>query len=353
LAASCLFVQPSLAACERDMALAEVMSRAERAQASPADWARDKFALARAHCGDAALGGMPAGDTRFSGTSAADARFSGTPAGATRLSGTPAGATGSSDKPAAQDERPREARQLSLYATPARVTPTARVSGAPSRGPSSLASSTPTDGAAERGASPSPVRGVTPRRHAPRPALVPARAPSKTTLRVQSLADTMARAAARHRLDPLLLHAIASVESNHDATARSPAGAIGVMQVMPETARRFGVMQPERMLHHPTVNINVGAAYLGTLALHYENNLELMLAAYNAGEGAVERYGNRIPPYAETQNYVRRVVDRYEELQVHRRAGRITTRVDTMTQVGGWPAQESSSTSPRRHARSL
>ena len=130
----------------------------------------------------------------------------------------------------------------------------------------------------------------------------------------------MSRAATRYRLDPLLLHAIASVESNHHASARSSAGAIGVMQVMPDTARRFGVREPERDLHDPAINIEVGAAYLSDLRTQYENNLKLMLAAYNAGEGAVQRYGNRVPPYAETQNYVKRVIRMYGAL--HRRTGR-------------------------------
>ncbi len=135
------------------------------------------------------------------------------------------------------------------------------------------------------------------------------------TARVQSLAQPITEAARRHRLDPLLLHAVAHVESRHDTRARSPAGALGVMQVMPDTARRFGVVDPARSLHHQDLNLDVGAAYLANLSRRFGNDLPLVLAAYNAGEGAVERYGNRVPPFRETRNYVRQVLDTYEHLR--------------------------------------
>jgi soluble lytic murein transglycosylase-like protein len=185
----------------------------------------------------------------------------------------------------------------------------------------------------------------------PPTAPLPVRTPSTTTLRVQALADTMSRAATRYRLDPLLLHAIASVESNHNTSARSSAGAIGVMQVMPDTARRFGVREPERELHDPAINIDVSAAYLSGLRSQYENNLPLMLAAYNAGEGAVERHGYRVPPYAETQKYVRRVLNMYDQL--HRRTGRGAPRVHATAHVGGAPVVLSAPTLARPDDQAL
>ncbi len=260
IAALGVIAGPAVAACEREVDLAALVIHAGRGHAGSAT---DKFALVREQCGDV---------TQVTTSAAA------------------AGA--------------REARQLSLYSTPAHTTPStgAGDSTPRSHGPSSMAS----------------VLGGGQRRQTEL-GLIPPHRPSKVALRVQALADTVTRAAARYRLDPLLLHAIASVESNHDTSARSSAGALGVMQVMPHTARRFGVQHPERTLHDPTVNIDVSAAYLSALQEKFENNLRLMLAAYNAGEGAVQRYGNRVPPYAETQNYVRRVLDTYTHLQ--RRAG--------------------------------
>ena len=133
-------------------------------------------------------------------------------------------------------------------------------------------------------------------------------------LRALSLAPSIDAVARKHDIDPLLLHAIAHVESRHDPAARSHAGALGVMQVMPATARRFGVVE-KQALHLPDTNLEVSAAYLKTLQKRFGLDLPLVLAAYNAGEGAVERYGRRIPPYAETRDYVQRVLQHYELLQ--------------------------------------
>ena len=119
------------------------------------------------------------------------------------------------------------------------------------------------------------------------------------------------------------------------------------MQVMPDTARRFGVREPERDLHDPAINIEVGAAYLSDLRTQYENNLKLMLAAYNAGEGAVQRYGNRVPPYAETQNYVKRVIRMYGAL--HRRTGRQAPAVVSV--VAAWLFQRSITRLPLTYSR--
>lgn len=102
-------------------------------------------------------------------------------------------------------------------------------------------------------------------------------------------------------LSPAILKAVAQVESDFNPDAVSPVGAIGVMQLMPGTARELGVNP-----YNPTANILGGAKYLSQLLDQFHHHLALALAAYNAGPGAVERYGG-IPPYAETQAYVKRV----------------------------------------------
>ncbi len=133
--------------------------------------------------------------------------------------------------------------------------------------------------------------------------------------RAIELVPSVRQVAASYDIDPLLLHAIAHVESRHNVDAVSPAGARGVMQVMPATARRFGVRNPATDLHDPRLNLEVSSAYLKTLQGYYGNNLPLVLAAYNAGEGAVAKYGQRIPPYRETQAYVRDVMAHYAALK--------------------------------------
>lgn len=116
-------------------------------------------------------------------------------------------------------------------------------------------------------------------------------------------------AAARvYQLEPALLHAVISAESGYDALARSPRGARGLMQLMPDTARRYGVDDPL----DPEQNIYGGAAYLRDLLTLFGNDLKLALAAYNAGEGSVLEYGNRIPPYRETTQYVPKVLSYYK-----------------------------------------
>ena len=133
--------------------------------------------------------------------------------------------------------------------------------------------------------------------------------------RVFALAPGVLAAARAYDIDPLLLHAIAHVESRHDTHARSGAGALGLLQVMPATARRFGVEHPDSALLDPGVNLSVGAAYLKFLQARFGNDLPLVLAAYNAGEGAVERHGGQVPPFAETQGYVRQVLAEYRALR--------------------------------------
>ena len=109
-------------------------------------------------------------------------------------------------------------------------------------------------------------------------------------------------------LDPLLIESMIRQESGFRPDAVSPVGAQGLMQLMPETAERFGL--PRGVRHHPEPNLRAGMRYLKGLLNTFDQDVALALAAYNAGEGAVARYGRRIPPYPETQTYVRRVTDR-------------------------------------------
>ena len=130
----------------------------------------------------------------------------------------------------------------------------------------------------------------------------------------------MRDAAKTYRIDFELLQALIVAESGFDPLAVSPKGAIGLMQLMPDTAKRFGVNADkknsvEQKLRDPKTNINAGAKYLRTLINMFPGQMELAIASYNAGEGAVQKYGNKIPPYKETQNYVKTVVQTYLALK--------------------------------------
>lgn len=120
------------------------------------------------------------------------------------------------------------------------------------------------------------------------------------------------KAAERYKLRPELLHAVVRVESLYDPNAKSKAGAVGLMQLMPETAKRYGVGNRR----DPEANVNGGAQYLRDLLERYQYDVRLALAAYNAGESAVSRYGETVPPYPETQNYVRKVLGFYQDAVV-------------------------------------
>jgi soluble lytic murein transglycosylase-like protein len=124
--------------------------------------------------------------------------------------------------------------------------------------------------------------------------------------------DSIVSSAARQfRHDVRLLKAIIQVESNFNPGAVSNKGAIGLMQVMPATGKRLGVEDPGTQLFDPATNVNAGAKYLRYLMDMFADQPTLAIAAYNAGEGAVERYNRRIPPFRETQDYVRRVLAHY------------------------------------------
>jgi soluble lytic murein transglycosylase-like protein len=122
------------------------------------------------------------------------------------------------------------------------------------------------------------------------------------------IADAVVRIAAEHSLPPQLIHSVIKVESNYNPYAVSHKGAQGLMQLVPATAKRFGVSNA----FNPIENIQGGAKYLRYLLNLYEDNYPLALAAYNAGEAAVARYGG-IPPFAETQNYVIQVRKRLDQ----------------------------------------
>lgn len=117
---------------------------------------------------------------------------------------------------------------------------------------------------------------------------------------------TIHRLASQYNVDPHLVRAIIAVESNFNPRAVSRAGALGLMQLMPQTAARYQVENP----FNPEANIEGGIRYLRDLLQLFPGDLRLVLAAYNAGEGAVQQYGG-IPPYPETQQYVTRVITLY------------------------------------------
>lgn len=119
------------------------------------------------------------------------------------------------------------------------------------------------------------------------------------------------QAARRSNLDPALVHAVIHVESRYQAQAVSPKGAVGLMQLMPTTARQYGVADSR----DPAANIAGGARYLRDLLAMFNNDLTMAVAAYNAGPQSVIRNGNAVPPYRETQRYVPKVLSLYQRNQ--------------------------------------
>jgi hypothetical protein len=126
--------------------------------------------------------------------------------------------------------------------------------------------------------------------------------------RYSAIIDNAART---HGVDAALVHAVITAESGYNPRALSRTGAQGLMQLMPDTARRYGVANP----WDPVDNIWGGVRYLKDLLAMFQGNVELAVAGYNAGENAVVRYGNRIPPYAETVHYVPKVIGLFRKFQ--------------------------------------
>lgn len=135
--------------------------------------------------------------------------------------------------------------------------------------------------------------------------------PEKAGVGMRRHARQIELAAAEQGLEPALVHAVIQVESGYDARAVSPKGATGLMQLMPSTARRLGVVDSR----DPLANLRGGTRYLRDLLATFGGNLSLALAAYNAGEAAVRRHAMSIPPYAETTAYVHAVLRRYALLK--------------------------------------
>jgi soluble lytic murein transglycosylase-like protein len=159
----------------------------------------------------------------------------------------------------------------------------------------------------------------------PRPVAVPT-APSRliaffeVSPAYKQVKHHLREASLQHGVDYELLQALIATESGFDAAAVSPKGAVGLMQIMPATAERYGVkgdarMPVNRKLTDARTNIRTGARYLGDLIRMFPGRLDLALAAYNAGEGAVQRAGNQVPNYRETQNYVKTVLHLYGTLK--------------------------------------
>jgi soluble lytic murein transglycosylase-like protein len=129
--------------------------------------------------------------------------------------------------------------------------------------------------------------------------------------RLVPIIDSAAKA---HGVDPKLIHAVIRAESGYNANAVSSKGAVGLMQLIPATAQRYGV----RDSYDPAQNLAGGVRYLRDLLTMFNGNLELAIAGYNAGENAVVRAGNRIPPYPETMAYVPKVLSFYRSPDVRR-----------------------------------
>ena len=152
-------------------------------------------------------------------------------------------------------------------------------------------------------------------------------------------ASQIQAAAMANNVDAALIRAVISVESGYNPSAVSRAGAVGLMQLMPETAERYNVTDR----HDPEQNIHGGTQYLRDLLRMFNNDLHLAIAAYNAGEQAVMKYGNRIPPYRETLAYVPKVMKFYERFSTGNVAAAKSggKRVSTAMRKKGTPARVS------------
>jgi soluble lytic murein transglycosylase-like protein len=148
-----------------------------------------------------------------------------------------------------------------------------------------------------------------------RPGVTPVPPSDRSLERFTRYDDTIVQAATLYQIPVELVRAVIKIESDYDPRAVSSAGAQGLMQLMPETALRMQI----RDSFDPRLNILAGTRYLRVLANHFNGDLELTIAGYNAGEGAVMRYGG-IPPYEETQNYVLKVLFYYHRYRTLRDA---------------------------------
>lgn len=140
-------------------------------------------------------------------------------------------------------------------------------------------------------------------------------------------------AAAEAGISPFLLKAVVHQESTGKWWVVSPKGARGLTQLMPFTARRFGV----RDIFDPVQNLRGGARYLRYLLDYFKGDVRLALAGYNAGEGAVDKYGKRIPPYAETQNYVARIYPRFVTMATEGRSSVVQTSLRPAASIAAVP----------------
>ena len=152
--------------------------------------------------------------------------------------------------------------------------------------------------------------------------------PVSSNLVASSWDGEIARVANKHQLDPDLVRAVVRVESNFNPYAVSPKGAKGLMQLIPSTARRFGVSN----IFDPRANLDGGVSYLKYLMNMFGGDLKLSLAAYNAGENAVDRH-NGVPPYAETRNYLRKIAQIYPFPSVGQVAVEIEKAVEIVKSV--------------------
>jgi len=183
--------------------------------------------------------------------------------------------------------------------------------------PLPLAAAAPVKGAAQAGAN-AGVTAISQPLAAGSQTLIPGRgfrAPASKILKGQTTGDQkidwlIVSAANYHGIEPLLLYSVMCQESAFNGQAISHKGASGLMQLMPATAARFGVTN----IFDPQQNIYAGAQYLRFLLDTFDGDVNLALAGYNAGENAVKRYGNAVPPYPETINYVRKIRRRYQDL---------------------------------------
>ncbi len=147
---------------------------------------------------------------------------------------------------------------------------------------------------------------IQPALYMPQPASLTGRTRPSFMLDRDGAEKLVREAAERHRVDPALVRAVIETESNWNPAARSHKGAVGLMQLIPTTAQRFGANDA----YSPQQNVDAGVRYLKTLLQRYDGNLDLALAAYNAGEGAVDR-AHGVPAFRETRDYVQKVQNAY------------------------------------------